>query len=225
LSTQRRSATKRKQSGKRSGRSAQPVPKTVQTSSPVRSSATAVTRERSLGTTVPRERSPGTTVTYRPREAVTNDAVAASPPTRGSGSTPTAAVVRDARKERSEARRKPAIEAAQTAAQPRKKLIDLDRFKAARGRADPPPPIAPGRRRKARAEAEQPKGRTLVNTDRFDGVRQFSRDTWSEIKKVNWPDRETTRNLTLVVIAVSAILGVMLGGIDYVLFQLFEALP
>lgn len=47
----------------------------------------------------------------------------------------------------------------------------------------------------------------------------------AEIKKVIWPDRETTRNLTLVVIAVSIVLGVLLGGIDYVLFQLFEALP
>ena len=84
---------------------------------------------------------------------------------------------------------------------------------------------APATRRKVRMDAEQPKRRTLINTDRFDGVRRFSRDTWAEIKKVNWPDRETTRNLTLVVVAVSAILGIMLGGIDFVLFQLFEALP
>jgi len=41
---------------------------------------------------------------------------------------------------------------------------------------------------------------------------------------VIWPDRETTRNLTLVVIAVSIVLGILLGGIDYVLFQPFEAL-
>ena len=47
----------------------------------------------------------------------------------------------------------------------------------------------------------------------------------AENKKVIWPDRESTRNLTLVVIAVSLVLGILLGGIDYVLFQLFEALP
>jgi len=81
------------------------------------------------------------------------------------------------------------------------------------------------RRKPRRNEADQPKRRTLINTDRFEGVRRFSRDTMAEIKKVNWPDRETTRNLTLVVIAVSAVLGIMLGGIDFVLFQLFEALP
>jgi preprotein translocase subunit SecE len=46
----------------------------------------------------------------------------------------------------------------------------------------------------------------------------------AEIKKVSWPDQETTRNLTIVVIGVSVILGLLLGGIDYVLFQIFEAL-
>lgn len=80
-------------------------------------------------------------------------------------------------------------------------------------------------RRKTRVEFQPSKRRALLNTARFDGVRRFSRDTWAEIKKVNWPDRETTRNLTLVVIAVSVVLGIMLGGIDYVLFKLFEVLP
>ncbi len=65
----------------------------------------------------------------------------------------------------------------------------------------------------------------FVNLDRFEGLRRFIRESWSEIQKVIWPDRETTRNLTLVVIAVSIVLGILLGGIDYVLFQLFEALP
>jgi len=66
---------------------------------------------------------------------------------------------------------------------------------------------------------------SIINTQRFEGIRKFIRDSWSEIQKVIWPDRETTRNLTLVVIAVSVVLGLLLGGIDYLLFQLFEALP
>ena len=65
----------------------------------------------------------------------------------------------------------------------------------------------------------------VVNTNRFEGLQKFIRETMAEIRKVIWPDRETTRNLTLVVIAVSIVLGILLGGIDYVLFQLFEALP
>jgi preprotein translocase subunit SecE len=85
---------------------------------------------------------------------------------------------------------------------------------------------------KARAAAEAQaessssglKGR-LINTDRFEGLRRFIRDTMAEIRKVIWPDRETTRNLTLLVIALSLVLGLLLGGIDFILFELFEAMP
>lgn len=111
------------------------------------------------------------------------------------------------------------------AERPNRRLTSLNRFGAGRSDATSANKEAPAARRRARGEAEQPKRRTLIDTGRFDGVRRFSRDTWSEIKKVNWPDRETTRNLTLVVIAVSAVLGIMLGGIDFLLFQLFEILP
>jgi len=41
------------------------------------------------------------------------------------------------------------------------------------------------------------------------------------LKKVTWPDREATKNLTLVVIGISAALGVLLGGLDWILQQLF----
>jgi len=78
---------------------------------------------------------------------------------------------------------------------------------------------------KTEAPAATSPWRRIVNPDRFEGLRKYVRDAMSEIKKVIWPDRETTRNLTLVVIAVSIVLGILLGGIDYVLFQLFEALP
>ncbi|HEV2109027.1 MAG TPA: preprotein translocase subunit SecE [Thermomicrobiales bacterium] len=61
-------------------------------------------------------------------------------------------------------------------------------------------------------------------SERFDGLQKVIADTRSELRRVNWPDKETTQNLTLVVIAISVVLGILLGGIDYVLFQLFEAL-
>jgi preprotein translocase subunit SecE len=55
-------------------------------------------------------------------------------------------------------------------------------------------------------------------------LRRWYNDTRAELRRVTWPDRETVRNLTIIVIAVSAFLGLLLGGIDYVLLQLFEAL-
>jgi preprotein translocase subunit SecE len=79
--------------------------------------------------------------------------------------------------------------------------------------------------RKERGQKSAPAGRKVINTERFDGVRRFTRETVAEIKKVNWPDQQTTRNLTAVVIAVSAVLGVLLGGIDFILLKIFEALP
>lgn len=57
---------------------------------------------------------------------------------------------------------------------------------------------------------------------RTESVRRLARDSWSEMKKVNWPDRETTRNLTVVVIGISAVLGLLLGGIDFLLVKLLD---
>jgi preprotein translocase subunit SecE len=82
-----------------------------------------------------------------------------------------------------------------------------------------------GANRTATTEGRGSRLQSVVNTERFSGQQKFIREAWAEIKKVIWPDRETTRNLTLVVIAVSVVLGILLGGIDFVLFQLFEALP
>jgi preprotein translocase subunit SecE len=79
-------------------------------------------------------------------------------------------------------------------------------------------------RRKAKQQRPERTGvGRVVNTERVSGLRKFYNDTSSEIRKVVWPDRETTTNLTIVVIAMSAIMGLLLGGIDFVLFRLFEA--
>lgn len=72
--------------------------------------------------------------------------------------------------------------------------------------------------------SERTGAKRFVNTERFEGPKRFYEGTASEIKKVNWPDRDTTRNLTIVVIVLSIIMGILLGGLDYVLFQIFEAL-
>jgi len=76
----------------------------------------------------------------------------------------------------------------------------------------------------ARPKAGEDKSRAGLG-GRLDGVRQLAGDTRAELRRISWPDADTTRNLTLVVIAVSIVLGALLGGIDWVLFQVFEALP
>jgi preprotein translocase subunit SecE len=75
------------------------------------------------------------------------------------------------------------------------------------------------RQRPAKPKAAEAPRRNLiaVRTERLRGLVQ---DTMSEMKKINWPDQETTRNLTIVVIGISVALGILLGGIDYLLVQL-----
>ena len=49
--------------------------------------------------------------------------------------------------------------------------------------------------------------------ERREAIVRKLRDTRSELKKVTWPGQETT-NLTIVVIGISVVLGIVLGGID-----------
>ncbi|MCC6790377.1 MAG: preprotein translocase subunit SecE [Thermomicrobiales bacterium] len=74
---------------------------------------------------------------------------------------------------------------------------------------------------RGKAIAESRKSVLLARTQ---GVRTLARDSWAEMKKVNWPDKDTTRNLTVVVIGISTVLGLALGGIDFLLQKLFEVM-
>jgi preprotein translocase subunit SecE len=52
----------------------------------------------------------------------------------------------------------------------------------------------------------------------------FVRDVRSELRKVAWPTRRETANLTVVVVALSVAVGLFLGGTDYVFQELFKFL-
>lgn len=89
----------------------------------------------------------------------------------------------------------------------------------------PPPPPAPA----AKPTSERAKAvvvaRRNILAKRTAGIRRMVRDTWAETRKINWPDQQTTRNLTIVVIGISVVLGVFLGGLDYILFKIITAIP
>lgn len=59
---------------------------------------------------------------------------------------------------------------------------------------------------------------------RFSGLADWFRTISSELRKVTWPSRDTVRNLTIIVIAVSTAVGAFLGAIDYMFKLLFEQL-
>ena len=48
----------------------------------------------------------------------------------------------------------------------------------------------------------------------------FFRETRDELKKVVWPTRQETIRLTLVVIIISLIVGLFLGGLDFIFVKL-----
>lgn len=52
----------------------------------------------------------------------------------------------------------------------------------------------------------------------------FIQQTYDELKKVVWPTREELIRLTGIVIIISIIVGLYIGGIDYVLTKLTETL-
>lgn len=92
--------------------------------------------------------------------------------------------------------------------------------------AKPVPPAAPSRAEAARPpkptiERARPEAERSRAVTRFGQIKKSWQDTLAELKKVTWPDKETTKNLTLVVIAISAVLGAFLGGLDWILQQLF----
>ena len=45
-------------------------------------------------------------------------------------------------------------------------------------------------------------------------IRRFIDEAWSELKKVSWPTREQVRNLTVLVFAISLVVGIYISILD-----------
>ena len=54
--------------------------------------------------------------------------------------------------------------------------------------------------------------------------RRFLNEAWSELKKVSWPTRLQVRNLTVLVFAVSFVVGLYITVLDFVFSQLIGRL-
>ena len=52
---------------------------------------------------------------------------------------------------------------------------------------------------------------------RIQGIRQYLAESWSELKKVAWPTRQMVVNLTVIVLAVSVVIGGYIAFIDIAL--------
>ena len=55
-------------------------------------------------------------------------------------------------------------------------------------------------------------------------IRRYIEESWSELKKVTWPTREQVRNLTVLVFAISAVVGVFIAAWDFVFTEVLRIL-
>ena len=55
----------------------------------------------------------------------------------------------------------------------------------------------------------------------FAPVRNYFRDTLGELRKVHWPTRIDVRNLTIIVLAVTFTMSLILGLFDFIFEQTF----
>jgi preprotein translocase subunit SecE len=53
-------------------------------------------------------------------------------------------------------------------------------------------------------------------------IRRFIEESWSELKKVTWPTREQTRNLTVLVFVISGAVGAFIAIWDTVFNEIFK---
>lgn len=52
----------------------------------------------------------------------------------------------------------------------------------------------------------------------------FFGDVFSELRKVTWPSRQEASRLTVLVIALAALMGVFLGAFDWLFARIFSLL-
>jgi len=53
-------------------------------------------------------------------------------------------------------------------------------------------------------------------------VPPYFKNSWKELKQVNWPNRKETWRLTLAVFVFAVVLGTVVAGVDWVLEQIFR---
>ena len=64
----------------------------------------------------------------------------------------------------------------------------------------------------------------LVNDKQEGGLQRWLRESRGELRKVTWPTREEALRLTYVVMGLSVVMGLILGGVDFILSSLYAFL-
>jgi len=99
--------------------------------------------------------------------------------------------------------------------QPNQSRVGLNREQARRGAVSTQNAAARPSMPLAGAGGRRGRGANPIN---------FLHDVRSELRKVAWPSSRETVNLTVVVVALSAVVGMFLGGVDFLFQELFRFL-
>ena len=55
-------------------------------------------------------------------------------------------------------------------------------------------------------------------------IRRFINESWSELKKVSWPNRNQVRNLTVLVFVISFVVGIYITVVDSIFTEVIKFL-
>lgn len=58
----------------------------------------------------------------------------------------------------------------------------------------------------------------------FKKIKKYFTEVTTELKQTTWPSKDNTKNMTLLVVLVAALLAIYLGGIDFLLQKIMGVL-
>jgi len=64
--------------------------------------------------------------------------------------------------------------------------------------------------------------KTVTTAPKENALIKYLKDTRAELRKVSWPTRQETINLTVVVLVVTFAMALILGTVDFVFAQVFR---
>ena len=75
-----------------------------------------------------------------------------------------------------------------------------------------------------KAASKKPKAGSKAKRRKENAVVRYLRQTWAELKRVTWPNRQEATRLTLIVLATTVAMSAFLGVADLLSTQLFSFL-
>ncbi len=64
--------------------------------------------------------------------------------------------------------------------------------------------------------------KSIARKRKSNALTRFYRETSGELRKVSWPTRREAISLTKVVVIVMIVMALLLGGLDFIFFQIFD---